>query len=210
MRITDQCTTLLDAHIEDLKHLLTLDHEVGGYIILSENVFELTVNGDKGYPTIQRMECFPFDPLVGKLDWHTHNNSISNHIDGLPSGSERVIASDTDILTLLQCSVAFGKQCVSVVISKRGYFFMIPSPDFVDYLCSKSKEELEKIYEKEIREELGVKNYDFFFKHRNKSLEIRMERFIDSMKQVYKTYGIVCRMVFRNLSNPSKQDCQIM
>lgn len=214
MRITDQCTTLLDAHLDDLKDWLTLDHEVGGYIVLSENEFKLTVNGDKGYPMIQRMECFPFDPSIGKLDWHTHNNSIPNHIDGLPHGSERVIGSDTDILTLLQCSVAFGQPCVSVVISKCGYFFMTPMPDFVQHLCNKTKDELEKIYEKRIREDLGAVNYDFFFTRKEKSLEERIDRFIREMKKIYtesnRTYGILCRMVFRDLNISESSQCLIM
>lgn len=207
-RVTDQCIDILDANTSYIKKILQLSYEVGGTVDLKDKCFQLTLKGDLKHPSIFNAEIHPFLPTEKIIDWHTHYNEIPS-VDGLPPDAPRMIPSDTDILTVIRASIWHKHPCVSVVISKWGYFFMTVPTRMIQCLSKLSDEELEEVCSNGIREKLSKGAYRFFYDHSEHPIEDRVEKYIDCVKDIYKKsekgYGLYCRMVFRNLTSKPSQ-----
>jgi hypothetical protein len=210
-RVTDQCIEILDSQLSQIRKLLQLEYEVGGTITLSDKYFQVTLKGDLDHPSIYNAEIHPFLSEHKVIDWHTHYNTIPN-IDGLPLDAPRVIPSDTDILTLIKGSVWHKHPCISIVISQWGYFFMTVPTRMIQCLSQYSPEEVENICSNGIREKISKGAYRFFYDHSKNPLHDRVDQYIEYVKNIYektnKTYGLYCRMVFRDLT-PRHPTCVI-
>jgi|688.fasta_scaffold299244_3 hypothetical protein len=211
-RVIDQCVAILDDHMDHIENLLQLNYEVGGTVKLHDKSFKVTLKGELDHPSIFNAEIHPFRSEDKIIDWHTHYNDIPN-IDQLPPGAPRAIPSDTDIISVIRGSVWHKHPCVSVVVSRWGYFFMTVPTRMIRCLGKHSHKEVEEICDHKIREKIGKGAYQFFYDHAEEPLEDRVEKYIQCVEKIYNTsdkdYGLYCRMVFRDLS-PKPVACVVM
>jgi hypothetical protein len=173
---------ILDRYNSFIQKMLSLNYEIGGYISLSENTFAITARSDVDTPLL-KVRNYPYDPSIGKIDWHTHYKSIFPS-DGLPVDAPRLIPSDTDIMSLTRTSFRYQVPCVSVVLSQWGYFFFAPT----EKLLRNKTLNLKKMLN-----EIEYTNHDFFMKHKNWSLERRVNAYIKALARI----GIGGAMVYR-------------
>jgi hypothetical protein len=185
--------------------MLQLDHEIGGYITLNNGKMIHIVKGLKGDPSIPHLQIVPLFPQHPIVSWHTHYDNISNDVDGLPDGSPRCIPSNTDIETYIQTALKYTRSCVSAVLSKWGYFFIIIPDELIRVLKADDNKQKQDKLRETIREEIKVINGKFFIDDQEKSCQERIPAYIEAMKNVLKigdkTYGFVCYMAYRYLDN---------
>jgi hypothetical protein len=195
---------IFDQHVVSIKRMLQLKHEIGGYAILDTGTMKHIVKGLENDPTIPHLQIVPFFPRKPIVSWHTHYIHISNDVDGLPDGSPRCIPSNTDIDTYIQTSLKYKRSCISAVISKWGYFFIIVPDDLIEALNVEGNEEQKQRMES-IHNRLKVINGIFFIENQEEACEHRIPIYIEEMKNVLtvdkQTYGFVCYMVYRYLDN---------
>lgn len=191
-----------DQYLVSIKRMLALNYEIGGYLILHTGKMFHLVKGSKDTPYIPHMEILPFYSLKPIINWHTHYNHISDAVDGLPKNSPRLIPSNTDIKTYIETSLKYKRPCVSVVLSKWGYFFIVIPDALINYLLeSKDKDKIINGIEQKIEEANGK----YFIDEQDNMMEERVYNFIEAMKSVVENgnqvYGFHCRMFFRPLDN---------
>jgi hypothetical protein len=184
----DQCTRIFDQERVVFDRYLQLPYEVGGYVYLAHRSADVSVHGELDYPGIDHLPVYPVHTYGGIVDWHTHHNSIPSSVDNLPPDAPRILPSDTDFMSLLRAAARKRKPCMSCVVSKWGYFYVLVTPAFLE----RAKRESCKKWRKAVCVELGDATYRFF--HSRGCLRARANRFVEAMRPL----GLACRMDWKN------------